>query len=571
MSGTFSAGGLITGLDSNSIISQLMAIERQPITRMETQIARFRSQQQAVRDVRNQLMTLRNRAQDFRLNNIFSSFKTASSLESVVTAEASSPNPVTGTFAVNVTQLATATVATSSGVLGAAINPDAALSSSGITTSIQSGTFSINGVQFTVDPSTQTLNQMLTAINSSAAGVTATYDSGTDKVTIANTAPGSTAVINFGASNDTSNFLSVLGVKSATQSTNLSGSTSVTSASHLGAISPGVKLNTLNFASGAVTSESFTINGITISVDPATDSLSDVIGRINGSDAGVTASYDATSDGIRIVSKTLGSRTVNFGTGGTNNFLKAAHLDTATQTAGMDAQFTVNGGAVQTRNTNEFSDAIAGVTVRLLSLGSSTVSISSDDSAIVESVKKFLDEFNASVDKLRSETATDGDLRNDSSIGTIESYLRSNVFSNVAGISGSFNNLLDIGISTGAEFDSSAIPHLELDEEKFRKALLDDRENVKSLFSNTGKTGVADLLYDYLDTAANSTGFLNERAKANGTIDRQIQEVNDRISSLEERLAMREIRLRRQFATLEQMSAGFQSQASALSRIGMGF
>lgn len=571
MSGTFSAGGLITGLDSNSIISQLMQIERQPIRRMEAQIVKYRSQQQAVRDVRNQLMTLRNRAQDFRLNNIFSSFKTASSQVSVVTAEASSPNPVTGTFVVNVTQLATATAAMSSAVLGAAINPDAALATSGITTSIQNGTFSINGVQFTVDPSTQTLNQVLTAINSSAAGVTATYDAGTDKVTIANTAAGNTSIINFGASADTSNFLTVLGVKTATQATNLSGSTSVISASHLGAISPGVKLNTLNFASGAVTSESFTINGITISVDPTTDSLSDVIGRINGSDAGVTASYDATSDGIRIVSKTLGSRTVNFGTGGTNNFLKATHLDTATQTAGMDAQFTVNGGAVQTRNSNEFSDAVAGVTIRLLSLGSSTVSVSSDDTAIVESVKKFLDEFNASVDKLRSVTAADGDLKNDSSIGTIESYLRSNVFSNVSGISGAFTNLLDLGISTGSEFDSSAIPHLEVDEEKFRKALLDDRTNVKDLFSNAGKTGVADLLYDYLDTAANSTGFLNQRAKANGTIDRQIQEVNDRISSLEERLAMREVRMRRQFATLEQMSAGFQSQASALSRIGMGF
>jgi len=566
----FSAGGLISGLDSNSIISQLMQIERQPITRIETQITNLRSQQQAVRSIRDQLMTLRNRAQDFRFNNIFSSFKTASSDESVVTAEASSPNPVTGTFAINVTQLATATVATSSGVLGAAINPSAALDASGITTTIQSGAFSINGAQFTVEPSTQTLDQVLTAINSSAAGVTATYDSVTDKVTIANTAAGNTSVINFGASGDTSNFLTVLGVKNATQSTNGSGSTSVTSAGHLGAVNPTVKLNTLNFASGAVTSESFTINGITISVDPATDSLSDVIGRINASDAGVTASYDETADGIRIVSKTLGSRTVNFGTGGTNNFLKVTHLDAATQTAGKDAQFTVNGGAVQTRNSNEFSDAIAGVTTRLLSLGSSTVSISSDDSTIVESVKKFLDEFNTSVDKLRSATATDGDLKNDASIGTIESYLRSNAFASVTGIGGSFNSLIDIGINTGKDFDSSKSQHLELDEEKFRKALLDDRTNVKDLFSNAGKTGVADLLYDYLDTAANSTGFLNERAKSNGTIDRQIQEANDRISSLEERLSMRETRLRKQFATLEQMSAGFQSQASALSRLSTG-
>ncbi len=563
----FTAGGLISGLDSNSIISQLMAIERQPITRMNTQISALKSQQQAVRDVRTQLMTLRNRAQDFRLNNIFSSFQTSTSDASVATATASSSNPVTGTFDLNVTQLATATAATSSSVLGAVINPAASLSASGITTSIQDGSFSINGTQFTLAAGTQTLNQVLTAINSSAAGVTATYDAVSDKVTIANTAPGNVSVINFGASADTSNFLSVLGVKGSTQSTNGSGSTSVTSSSHLGALSPSVKLNTLNFASGAVTSESFTINGVTISVDPTTDSMSDVIGRINASDAGVTASFDTTTDGVRIVSKTLGSRTVNFGAGGTNNFLKVTHLDDATQTAGKDAQFTVNGGAAQTRNSNEFSDAIAGVTVRLLSVGTSTLSINSDDTAIIESVKKFLDEFNTTTDKLRAATATGGDLKSDSSISTVESYLRSNVFANVSGVSGTFKNLIDIGISTGQDFNSSTTPKLELDEEKFRKALLDDRTNVQDLFANTGKTGIGDLLYDYLDTAVGTTGFLNERSKANGTIDRQVQEVNDRITSMESRLVLRESRLRQQFTQLEQMSAGFQNQASAISRL----
>ncbi len=568
MGALFSAGGLITGLDSNSIIRQLMQIESQPITRMEDRILALRSEQQAIRDLRTQLTTFRSRAQDFRFSTTFASFETSSSSESVLTAEATSENPVTGSFSINVTQLATGTVANSSGVLGASINPDAVLNSSGITTDIQSGTFSINGVSFTVDPSTQTLNQVLSAINSSAAGVTATYDSVTDKVTIANTTAGNTAVINFGSSSDTSNMLSVLGVRSSTQSTNGSGSTTVSSTRHLGALDSAAALNTLNFAGGAITSESFTINGITISVDPTTDSISSVLARINSSDAGVTASYDSTTDGIRIVSKTMGSRTVNFGAGGTNNFLKATNLDDATQAAGKDAQFTVNGGDVQTRNTNEFSDAIGGVTLRLLSTGTSTVSVNVDDNAVIEDIKTFLTEFNNSVDRIREMTGNEGELHGDGSIATIESYLRSTVFATVSGISGSFTGLIDIGISTGEEFDSSVSAHLELDEEKFREALLDDRENVESLFANAAETGIADLFYNYLEDVVGATGFLNNRSKANGTIDTQITEINDRITRMEERLALRETRLRRQFTQLEQVSAGLQNQASALSRLG---
>ena len=43
----------------------------------------------------------------------------------------------------------------------------------------------------------------------------------------------------------------------------------------------------------AVTSGSFTVNGVSISVNKDTDSLASIITRINSSGAGVTASYDS--------------------------------------------------------------------------------------------------------------------------------------------------------------------------------------------------------------------------------------------------------------------------------------
>ncbi|MBI5094401.1 MAG: hypothetical protein HZB26_18440 [Candidatus Hydrogenedentes bacterium] len=191
MSGTISAGGLITGLDSNSIITQLLALERRPITKLQQQITALQAQQSATRDLRTQLLALRNAAQDFKFNNAFNQFSTASSEPAVLTSEVSG-TPVIGAYALNVTQLASSTVATSSAKLGAAMNPAATLNSSGISGSITAGTFTINGVQFSVDPATDSLNTLIGNINASSAGVTASYDAVTDKLTISNTTAGNT-------------------------------------------------------------------------------------------------------------------------------------------------------------------------------------------------------------------------------------------------------------------------------------------------------------------------------------------------------------------------------------------
>jgi len=571
MGGTFSAGGLISGLDSNALIRQLIQIERQPILRFEDRISRLEAQRNALRDIRSQLQTLRNRAQDFRFNNTFNAFRSSSSQESILVADVSGANPAVGAYAIDVTQLASATVAQSNNRLGANIDPNAALSASGILGEITAGNFTINGVQIAVDPNTDSLNDILSAITASTAGVTATYNAGTDRVVFENTLAGDTSVINFGATGDDSNLLNRLVVTQATQSTNVNGSTTVSSTRNLGAIAPNELLNAVSFGGGAVSAGAFSINGVSISIDPATDSLSEVISRISSSDAGVIASYDATSDTIRVVSKTLGSRTVRFGDAGdTSNFLTVSNLIGANQTAGKDATFTVNGGPELTRNSNEVADAISGVTLNLKSLGSSTVTVSSDDDKIVEDVQSFITAFNDSVQQLRNLTASAGALRGDSTLRSIDSFLRENIFSIVPSLSGDFRSLGDLGISTGTDFDSESLSTLKLDIDKFKEALRDNRSNVEQVFSNNAKTGIADVLFGFLDEATKSSGFLNERAKANGTIDTQINGIRDQIARVEERLGQREARLRRQFLRLESLSSGFQNQNAALSGLGAG-
>lgn len=570
MSGTFSSGGLITGIDSATLIKQLMQIERKPVVRMQDRIAELQTQQTAVRGIRTTLQSLRNAAQDFRFDTVFSAFQSTSSTPEVLSASVTGSAPVTGSFAINVTRLATATESVSSGSIGATINAGVALNSSGVTTDVTAGTFTINGVDFTIDPATDSLNSVLASINSSAAGVTATYNATTDKVTIANTTSGDASFINFGsASVATSNFLDIINVRGATQSAGVGGSTTVSSTRNLGAVSTTEALNTANLAGGALTSGTFSVNGVSISIDPTSDTILDVIGAINESEAGVTASYDTASDTIRVVSKTLGSPTIRFGSvGDTSNFLDRVNLDTAVQTAGVDAQFTVNGGAVQTRNTNSVSDAIGGVTLDLLSIGTSTVTISSDEDAIVEKIQGFVEKFNTALNEVRDLVGSEGSLRGDGGIRSIETFLVSTIFSQVSGLTGDYQSMVDLGISSGQDFNSEEPLNITLDEEKFRKALQTDRSSVVNIFTNDSENGIADQIFTFLDGATKSTGFLNERARANGTIDQQIQSSNDQIRRLEERLTQRETRLRRQFTSLEQISAGYQNQAAALSKLG---
>jgi len=535
---------------------------------LQNRIKMLESQKDAIKELRTQILDFRNIIKDMQFGLDFGKFLATSSADSVLTAEQTGTNPTSGSHLIDVIQLATATIASSSAALGSPINPAATLDSSGITTAITAGSITINGAVIGIDPTTQSLDDILAAINGSGAGVTATYDAVTDTVIFENSTPGDTSIVNFGASDDTSNFLSAIKVVGAGQFTGGNGSTVVSSSGNLGAVNPGTLLSGVSFANGAVTAGNFVINGVSIAVDPSTDAVADVISRINNSDAGVTASYDSATDTIRVVSDTLGSRTISF-TSGTSNFLDVANLTAATQTAGADSQFTVNGGPVQTQNTNEVSTAINGITLKLLSVGSSTVSVNTNDEAITESVQGFVDGFNEAIQAIHDLVKSEGTFENDPSLRTIESFLRSKIFQQVPGVS--FESLIGIGISSGDSFDSSSAFQLSLDADKFTEAILEDREGIHELFSNDAGTGIGDLLFDYLDEISSSTGFLNDRTRSQGSIDIQIRSLDNSIENMERRIAQREVRLRRQFLRLETMTSSLQTQGAALGALGVGF
>ncbi len=553
MAGQIYFSGLASGLDIDAIVTQLMLLERAPITRLENRIEQLENQRTALRSIRTNLLTLYNRSQDFVLDMVFDQIAATSSAEDVLTVQLSGQNPVRGSFVVEVTTLASATVGRSSHYLGQVVDPNAALESAGFSETPTSGTFTINGTEITIDVATDSLNDVLNRITTNT-NVTASFNATTNKIVLTNTDPGDTDIINLGATADTSNFLDSARLIGATQTGT---PTTLESTVNVAVVDPNNTLDDI-FGVGAVTAGTFRINGTRITItDPSTETLNDVLNAINSSEAGVTVSFDQSSDTIRVVSDTLGSRTIDF-TDGTSGFLAAVYLDTADQTAGTDAQFTVDGVSM-TRNTNTINNAIGGVSFTLLSAGTSTITVNDDYEGMIEDITEFVDAYNTAVQTIYDELSEEGDLGNDASIRMVENYLRTMIFGRPTGVTGDYESLAGIGITTGDTFERDVLSMLEVDEGALREAMETDRDAVASLFTNAAEDGIADLFEGYLQGVTSVTGFLQSRSGANGTISDQIDTLNDRIDAIEDRLLLREARLRRQFTQMEMMLSEFQS------------
>lgn len=85
-------------------------------------------------------------------------------------------------------------------------------------TPVTSGYFTINGVQITVNNTTDNLHSVIERINASSAGVVAAYNSATGQITLTSKNTGAQSIV-VGSSSDTSNFLAATGLTAAAGAT----------------------------------------------------------------------------------------------------------------------------------------------------------------------------------------------------------------------------------------------------------------------------------------------------------------------------------------------------------------
>lgn len=89
MSGITSGIGLVSGIDTDSLIQQLLAVEARPQALAQIRLTQLQAQQAAFLDINTRLGSLRTAASSFRTEKTFSSAAARSSDESVLTASAS--------------------------------------------------------------------------------------------------------------------------------------------------------------------------------------------------------------------------------------------------------------------------------------------------------------------------------------------------------------------------------------------------------------------------------------------------------------------------------------------------
>ena len=585
-------GGVISGLNTQSIIDALVAAEKAPLTNLQNKEATLTSQKAAYAQLGTAMDDLVAKLKSFTVSSAGSSRSAASNNTSVLSATAGTAAAV-ATYQISVDRLATATCATSINAMGTAVTgtESTPLSSLSLPGNVTAGQISavVDGtiVHYTVgDPTTTTLAQLMTGLGQAitsqlqAGGLdpaaTATVSVVGNRLQVAVSGATAPHSLSFGASSDTSNALGMLGIAnvSAVSATNptLTGATNLGVTKMLSALD-GAGLTGLT----STTTGKLTINGTEIDYNTATDSLSTIISRINNSDAGVIASIDRANDKVIMTKTDTGAVAMDIeDTSGT--LAAALQLAPGTinaQAIGSSAQVTVDGRSIISTS-NTVTNAIDGVTLNLASKSAmaqtTTLTVGVDQTAVTTALNSFITSFNHLGDVLDNLTQTtpgtpgtagsSGPLANDPTALMMFLNLRQTVLRAVGG--GSTNSLGALGISTGAIGAAvGTTDRLQLDTAKLSTALTNDPNAVSGLLDNTtGPLGSLLTQLQRFEDPTNSQAYIQSNTAGLST---EIADLHNREADQQAMIDQYTKTIEARFTAMETMLATLQSQSQQLA------
>jgi flagellar hook-associated protein 2 len=537
--------GISSGIDYNAIIQKFTATTLAQNKPTQNQINNLSAQNIAILKVQGLIGSVQDSLTALSDPGVFGAFKAivanaANGSPAATTSQIKGQQPIAGTYVVNAQTVATATSIlndpAANGSLNLAVPADQSGTSIAITNGAGSnGKFTVNGVQINYDASTQTIPSIIASINTalSASGGSATLNAN-GTVTL-------TGVTSLGSGGDSGNLEQVLKLDTA----QLVGGT-VTSASTIAGINQSSVLNQNNNAGFAtpVTSGTFTINGVSFTVDATKDSLSNVISRINGSTAGVTATYNSQTSQITLQSKTAGPQAILLGAGAdTSNLLAATGLTTAgrTQTTGTQASLTYTdtlGPHTVYSSTNDFTTAIPGIDINIntsspasLPAGSTfyTVTVAADPSKAEAAIGTFVKAYNAAIQELNKDTvaptvkagadASNGISSATSSGGGVLygnfqiSGLRDQLVNLVSGFipsgSSSYNSLASVGLKLDTSSQAVGTQSADADSSTTAKDSTSSSNNSFTVNATSGQLAALDVTAFEAAYAANTSAVQN--------------------------------------------------------------
>jgi len=560
--------GLASGFDWKTMVDQLIEVSRAPQNRMRTEQAKNSSQTSAINEIKGQLAGLKTDLASLGSQDAL--LKRSATLGGSATATgwtaSASTSTSAGKYSFSVTALATAAKWTGAADLAAGIDPDLPLSGQPLGRTIVGGNFTVNGTIVPVDIG-ESLNSVLTKVKAASGVTDATFNVVTGKVTIT-----SASSVVLGASNDTSNFLLAM---------RLSSGTNPESSATLGSLSFSGPIASANLKTQpTLASSTFLINGTSISYNTATDSLQDLITRINDSAAGVTASLDAASGSFVLTNDTTGNVGI-FVSEDTGGMAASLGLTTGSLTNGSDAAFKVNGGAVsltsRTNTLDSTSHGITGLSVTASSIGSDTVTIASDSTATKAAINSFIESYNSvqsTIEKYTKVTTvgtkvTAGILSGSRELAEISKSLRQMIYKEGSGVSGSIKRLSDIGVGFSGIENTISVTNSTLLSSK----LADYASDVSSYFNTkktVGTTPVGGLIerMDYLlGNLVSDSGTAKGSIKTNlDSLTKQNKSLDNQIADIDRRLEAQRSQMEASYIAMEKAQSMYQQQSSYIAK-----
>ncbi len=367
--------------------------------------------------------------------------------------------------------------------------------------------------------------------------------------------------------------------------------------------------------------KNFTVNGAkidNITADTTVDGLLTAIN--NNKDAGVTATYLGSENKFVLSSNEKGKgREISLGADPKDTTDAANLIFGGVSQDGTDGEMSILYNGVKTTITsssNTFS--IDGLDIRAtntFNTGSATAeggvsfTASADTEKVTETVKKFIEAYNAMIDEVRTQATTKPDSNykpltddqknemNETSIKNWEDKAKEGILYNSSVLKdldnatqGIFSSMMINGVSyddlekIGISFsdDYTAGGKIVFDEEKFKTAMDSDPEKVSDLF--TGTHGIVNTIDSTLSTYAtryaskngNSYGVLIEEAGSeklsltltNNSIYKELKDMQETITNLQSQLSTEQDRYISQFTQMERLINQMNSQSSYLSQLG---
>lgn len=324
--------GLGTGLDIDKLVDALMNAASKKLTKLEVKQTKYESQLSIWSDIKTRLTGFQSAIEDLKSTDVFQSKSIINSGEDVAKVSATS-SAASGKYHLNVLAVATNTVAGSVGRMGETLNADSLLKDNGLALSVTEGSISVNGTVINIDLAADTLNTVLDKINLTVTDVHGTYDSIAGEVTFTYIGADPEGKVQLGSGADNSNFFEAIGVDGKSDQV-------IKSSTGLGSVSSTNFLESANFKTVLDASGEFEVNGVKITYDAATETLSDIIDKINNSDTKVRAGYDGIGDKLVLTAQYTGSKTIQLKTI-SGNFLETTGLFSTSQILGKNAEYSI--------------------------------------------------------------------------------------------------------------------------------------------------------------------------------------------------------------------------------------